>query len=551
VLGNLKISTRIITGYAIPTILVFVFSGATSLTSNQAKEILQNIKKSQQAIIETDDMAQRIALMGREIRGYLITGTDDNLNLYNQNKKLFEEDVERIKPVVLDAQQKERLNKMVQLFYEYDQEAQRIFQLRKEGKQADAVKLAITNGSTIPDDFNKINDDFNNQETSVLQKSTNSTTTSLDMINFAAILIFLLFLIITILAVYLIIKPLSIGINRSLKIAENISSGDFSKTIEVTNNQDEIGKLLSAFKAMSKSLNLLVRQVQQSGIQVTTSATQIAASGKQLEATFTEQVASTNEVVATAKQIAVTSNQLVHTMEEVANMSQATTTSATSGQKELSQMETTMQQLANATGSISTRLGVISEKANNINTIITTITSVADQTNLLSLNAAIEAEKAGEYGLGFAVVAREIRRLADQTAVATLDIETMVKEMQSAVSTGVMEMDKFTKEVNQGVEDVRNISVQTGKIIEQVKSLLPRFQIVNEGMESQSQGARQISEAMIQLSETSSQTADSLREINRAIEQLNQAAYGLSAEISRFKVKSNNEGTNGKEIADE
>jgi len=86
-----------------------------------------------------------------------------------------------------------------------------------------------------------------------------------------------------------------------------------------------------------------------------------------------------------------------------------------------------MKQLAEATTSISSKLSVISDKAGNINSVVTTINMVADQTNLLSLNAAIEAEKAGEYGLGFAVVAREIQRLADQTALATRDIETMVK----------------------------------------------------------------------------------------------------------------------------
>ena len=83
---------------------------------------------------------------------------------------------------------------------------------------------------------------------------------------------------------------------------------------------------------------------------------------------------------------------------------------------------------------------------------------MADQTNLLSINAAIEAEKAGEYGLGFLVVAREIRRLADQTAVATLDIERMVKEMQSSVAAGVMEMDKFSDQVRHGVQEVGNIN---------------------------------------------------------------------------------------------
>ncbi|MGL5196417.1 MAG: methyl-accepting chemotaxis protein, partial [Chroococcales cyanobacterium] len=162
---------------------------------------------------------------------------------------------------------------------------------------------------------------------------------------------------------------------------------------------------------------------------------------------------------------------------------------------------------------------------------------VADQTNLLSLNAAIEAEKAGEYGTGFAVVAREIRRLADQTAIATLDIESMVKDMQSAVSTGVMEMDKFTTEVSRGVEDVRTISGQIGKIIERVQGLTPRFDAVTKGMEDQSEGAQQISDAMVQLSEASRQTAQSLRDTNRAIEQLNEAAQGLQREISFFKVQ--------------
>src|SRR4030065_492004 len=99
---------------------------------------------------------------------------------------------------------------------------------------------------------------------------------------------------------------------------------------------------------------------------------------------------------------------------------------------------TTMKHIVEAAGSISSKFEVLNEKANNINTVVTTITKVADQTNLLSLNAAIEAEKAGEYGFGFSVVAKEIRRLADQTAVATLDIEQMVKEMRSAVSAGGM-----------------------------------------------------------------------------------------------------------------
>src|SRR6476469_2996590 len=331
-------------------------------------------------------------------------------------------------------------------------------------------------------------------------------------------------------------RPMGAKIAKVVDVAEHISAGDLTTQVEASSGTDEVGKLQNAFHIMTQNLKNLIRQVQQSGIQVNTSSTKLAASGKQLEATISEQVASTNEVAATAKETAATSEELAKTMETIVSASETTAQSAVGSQKSLESMELTMQHLAKATNSISTRLEVISEKAGSINDVVATITKVADQTNLLSLNAAIEAEKAGEYGVGFAVVAREIRRLADQTAVATLDIERMVKEMHSSVSTGVMEMDKFTKEVAQGVGIIGAIGQELGQIIEEVQAFTPRFATVNQGMEAQAQGAQQISEAMMQLSETSVQTADSLREINSAIAQLNQASHGLQQEISHFKI---------------
>ena len=196
-----------------------------------------------------------------------------------------------------------------------------------------------------------------------------------------------------------------------------------------------------------------------------------------------------------------------------------------------------MQQVMEASASINARLAVLSDKAGNIGTVVTTITKVADQTNLLSLNAAIEAEKAGDYGRGFSVVAAEIRRLADQTAVSTGDIEQMVKEMQSAVAAGVMGMDKFSEEVHRGGEMVQQVSDELSQIIHHVQALTPNFEAVSEGMQSQSQGAQQISDALSQLSEASKQTVESLRQSNSAIGQLNEAARGLQDGVARFKLQ--------------
>lgn len=475
-------------------------------------------------------------------RGFIITNKSDYLQPYNNAINKVKDNIKELTNKVSDNEKQiQNLDGLENSVQEKFQELAETITLKQSGKQQELLALIISDkGKKLMDVIRDKLDKMLQIEEQLLEERQKQASQVQAFANFINLANFFCILIVAIIVSLVIIRILSFSLSRSLQsafsIAERVSAGDLTTKIEVTSD-DEIGRLMASLKNMIANLNLLVRQVQNSGILVTTSATQIAASGKQLEGTISEQVASTNEVTATAKEIAATSRGLVNTMEQVASMSQITRTAASSSQKDLLRMEVTMRQLSEATNAIASRLGVISEKANNINNIVVAITKVADQTNLLSLNAAIEAEKAGEYGLGFAVVAREIRRLADQTAIATVDIEQMVKQMQSSVSTGVMEMDKFATEVGRSVEDVATISLQIGQIIQQVQDLTPHFESVNQGMETQSLGAQQISDAMVQLSSTSLQTADSLREINYAIAQLNQVAQGLRQEISRFQVK--------------
>ena len=314
---------------------------------------------------------------------------------------------------------------------------------------------------------------------------------------------------------------------------EEIASGNLTVKVKAQSGRDVMGNALTV---MVDRLSALAGQVQKSSGQVNTSIQDIAATSKEQQATASEIAATTTEIGATSKEISATSKELAKTMNEVAKVAEETARMAGSSQDALVRMEETMRHITEAAGAISSKLSVLNEKAGNINQVVTTITKVADQTNLLSLNAAIEAEKAGEYGRGFAVVATEIRRLADQTAVATYDIEQIVKEMQSAVSAGVMGMDKFSEEVRRGVADVQQVSKQLVTIIEQVQALTPQFESVTDGMQSQSVGAQQISEALLQLTESAQQTVESLRLSNQTIDQLRDAAGGMQSSISRFKV---------------
>lgn len=314
-----------------------------------------------------------------------------------------------------------------------------------------------------------------------------------------------------------------------------MAGGDLTTRLALERN-DEFGVIETGFNGMAEEIKALVSQAQRSAIQVTTSVTEIAATSKQQQATATETAATTTEIGATSREIAATSRDLVRTMTEVSSAAEQTSTLAGSGQLGLARMEETMHHVMGAAELVNAKLAILNERAGNINQVVTTIVKVADQTNLLSLNAAIEAEKAGEYGRGFAVVATEVRRLADQTAVATYDIEQMVREIQSAVSAGVMGMDKFSEEVRRGISEVGQVGEQLSQIIQQVQALAPRVVMVNEGMQAQATGAEQINQALVQLGEATGQTVESLRQASFAIDELNLVANGLRNGVSRFKV---------------
>jgi methyl-accepting chemotaxis protein WspA len=366
-------------------------------------------------------------------------------------------------------------------------------------------------------------------------KSAQSIRQSVTKAEITLLVVLLVTFVVAAWAGFLLLRAITIPMQRLVEVVDAMRTGDLSQRLQLDRG-DEFGTLGTGFNRMTDELTGLVGQAQKSAVQVTTSVAEIAATAREQQATASETAATTTEIGATSREIFATSRDLVRTMNEVSGVAEQSAQLAGTGQIGLTRMEDTMRLVMEAAGSVNGKLAILNERASNINQVVATITKVADQTNLLSLNAAIEAEKAGEYGRGFAVVATEIRRLADQTAVATFDIEQMVKEIQSAVAAGVMGMDKFSEEVRRGMTDVQQVGGQLSQIIMQVQTLAPRFVMVNEGMQTQATGADQITQALAQLSEAAQQTAESLRQSTQAIDDLTHTANGLRTGVSRFKV---------------
>ena len=277
--------------------------------------------------------------------------------------------------------------------------------------------------------------------------------------------------------------------------AEAIAAGDLDRQLILGGNDGQ-GRLLVAFAAMQHALATLVASIRSSARRFTAveADTQAALAGQ--ERAVGGFSGATQEISAAVAQISATSEQLLEATGSVMEVARDAAGVADEGREGLERMTASMQQLDDAMNAFTRKLATISQRASGITAVVTTIAKVAEQTNLLSVNATIEAEKAGESGRGFRIVAQEIRRLADQTALATKDIERMVRDMQAAVAGGTMEMDRFRNEVSGRIGEVAEVSEKLGRVIEPVQSVTHALEQVHESMESQSQGARQIREAM-------------------------------------------------------
>jgi methyl-accepting chemotaxis protein WspA len=243
-------------------------------------------------------------------------------------------------------------------------------------------------------------------------------------------------------------------------------------------------------------------------------------------------------VSATSKEIYATAQDLARTMAGVTRMAAEAAETARGGVSSLEGIRGTIDELIHASAAMTQTFDVINEKTSNIDKVITAITKVANRTNLLSLNAAIEAEKAGEEAGGFSVVAVEMRRLADQTAVAALDIEKHIREVPHAVRDGVSSIESYAGQTQAKSTAVTDLRSGLGHVIEGTTKLGPKFEAVNSGMQMQSQGAGQIAEAMQQLRDAAGQTKDSLAEFRQVAEDLHSAVRDLQAEVGRFSTAS-------------
>jgi methyl-accepting chemotaxis protein len=342
-------------------------------------------------------------------------------------------------------------------------------------------------------------------------------------------------------------KPISSVVAAMRKILEGDLSGD---DIVVTTD-DELGDMGRSANGMQQSLRKMIGNVGES-------AQRIAAASEELSATTTEQAHGaasqkdqTHQVVASMQEMASTVSQVAENSSKASEASRKAAETARLGGEIVEDALAKMRAIADSVGQTAKKVQELGKSSNQIGEIIGVIDDIADQTNLLALNAAIEAARAGEQGRGFAVVADEVRKLAERTSKATKEITVMIQNIQAETLSAVEAMKTGTQQVELGVESTTRAGASLHEIIKTSEQVGDMIVLIATAATEQSSATDEINSSIEQIAKITEESATGTQEAARAVGDLSSLATHLHTLVSKFKVKAKEEEESGVEVAED
>jgi methyl-accepting chemotaxis protein len=510
-------------------------------------------------------------------RGYVITGEERYLEPYRSASQTVTQEMNDLLKLTADnSSQQQRLDALGPLIADKFDELRETIDLRKNKGFEAALKMVLTDrGKQKMDEIRKVIGDMTDEENQLLKQRSGDEQARARSTELTIVFGTLIAIVLLSLAGFFISRNISTPLREVSNVAEKIASGDLTSDVSIDTRRDEVGVLARAFAQMTQSLRETARaaeriaagdltvemrpksekdvlgnafaamrnnlrgaieEIQKSVNVFTSSASEIAAAATQVASGAAETAAAVNETTVTVEEVKQTAQLSSQKSKYVSESAQKAVQISQSGRKSVEEAIEAMNRIREQMESIAESIVRLSEQSQAIGAIIATVNDLAEQSNLLAVNASIEAAKAGEQGRGFAVVAQEVKSLAEQSKQATAQVRTILSDIQKATSASVMATEQGSKAVEAGVKQSVQAGESVHKLAESIAEAAQTATQIAASSQQQMAGMDQMTLAMENIKQASEQNVTSTKQTEIAAQNIQELGQTLKQLVERYKV---------------
>lgn len=334
---------------------------------------------------------------------------------------------------------------------------------------------------------------------------------------------------------YAIYRSIATPVRDFMRFAERVGSGDLTRKLD-DSRRDELGQLSTHFNDMVSSLNTVARQIRTASENLNTATAEMQASVQQHATSTTEQSAAVQQITTTLTEIARSGAQISERSKVVAQNAEAASATSKAGIHAVNETNRSMGLIRDQAEKVATNIVALTERTQSIGAIIATVNDLSERSNLLALNAAIEAAAAGEHGASFAVVADEIKNLANQAKEATSEVRSILSDVQHRIGTAVMQTEEAVKRADAGRTQATAAEGTINELARSIDQSVSTFEQIVAATSQQQVGIEQVTQSVTNIRESSEQMAAGSREVGVAATNLAALSEQILKVVDRYRV---------------